>query len=424
MPRRPTLKPKRLPNGSWQLNVPASLSKTGSRARPEFTSKQEASVYAKTLLAHISKHGASSTQFKSSEANDAKAALRMLGNASLQGDHELTLKAAVRHYLEHLKHEETARSFEEVYRLSVESRRNRKGWSTNHEQEAVAIMKGPLPHTRASEDMRVKKRGFLHYFGSTAIDRIEEDQVTNFLQDHYSSSASNYNRALRTIKPVFKYAHDRGWIQYDPTRGIHLRDNKKRPEVLRIEDFNRVVELIQTDEYRSLAPGIAILMFAGLRPSELMGNRDKESLDWDKLVLKPKGAHKKPYIHVAPEHDKLKEGRLVEMEPNLIKWLETVPQDERVGSVCGQKDCQTKYKKLRQEAGLKGMHDIFRHSFGTYHYHQYSDMGRTMMQMGHTDPKTFKDHYHNYNPEEDAQHLYWQLLPKGATLGRLVEFAS
>ena len=74
MPRRPTLKPKRLPNGSWQLNVPASLSKTGSRARPEFTSKQEASVYAKTLLAHISKHGASSTQFQSSEANDAKAA--------------------------------------------------------------------------------------------------------------------------------------------------------------------------------------------------------------------------------------------------------------------------------------------------------------------------------------------------------------
>ena len=50
------------------MNVPASLSKTGSRARPEFTSKQEASVCAKTLLAHISKHGASSTQFKSSEA--------------------------------------------------------------------------------------------------------------------------------------------------------------------------------------------------------------------------------------------------------------------------------------------------------------------------------------------------------------------
>ena len=31
MPERATLKPKRLPNGSWQLNVPASLSKTGSR---------------------------------------------------------------------------------------------------------------------------------------------------------------------------------------------------------------------------------------------------------------------------------------------------------------------------------------------------------------------------------------------------------
>ena len=170
--------------------------------------------------------------------------------------------------------------------------------------------------------------------------------------------------------------------------------------------------------------GVAILMFAGLRPSELMGNRDKEPLGWEKIILKPKGAHKKPYIHVPPENDKLKEGRLVDMEPNLIKWLEAVPKSERKGAICAFSKYGSKYNRLRKEAGIKGKHDVFRHSFGTYHYHQYSDMGRTMKQMGHTDPKTFKDHYHNYNPEEDAQHLYWRLLPEGATLDKVVEFAS
>ena len=53
-------------------------------------------------------------------------------------------------------------------------------------------------------------------------------------------------------------------------------------------------------------------MFAGLRPSELMGNRDKKPLDWDKIILRPKGAHTKPYIDVPPESDKLKEGSLVD----------------------------------------------------------------------------------------------------------------
>lgn len=423
MPKRPNLTPKRLPNGNWQLNIPASLSKTGARARPEFSSKQEASVYAKRLLGHIAKHGSSSTQFTSSEATDAKAALRMLRETSLHGEYELDLKAAVKHYLAYLEHEEHSRSFEEVYQRSVESRKNRRGWSTSHEQEAVAVMEGPLPHTRAKEHQRVKARGFLHYYGQNAIDRITEDQIMEFLNGHHGSSASSFNRALRTIKPVFKHAHDRGWVQHDPTRGMHLRDNKKRPEVLSIEEFRRVVKLIQTDEYRELAAGIAILMFAGLRPSELMGNRDKDPLGWDKVVLKPKGVHKIPYVHVAPENDKLKEGRLVDMEPNLIKWLEAVPEEERTGSVCG-KEYQTKYKKLREEAGLKGKHDVFRHSFGTYHYHKYSNMGRTMKQMGHTNPKTFKDHYHNYNPEEDAPHLYWKLLPKGVSLDNVVEFAS
>ena len=124
--------------------------------------------------------------------------------------------------------------------------------------------------------------------------------------------------------------------------------------------------------------------------------------------------HKKPYIHVPPESDKLKEGRLLEMEPNLIKCLETVPNEERVGPICAFRKLDRRYNRLRNTAGVKCKRDVFRHSFGTYHYHQYSEMGRTMKQMGHTDLKTFKDPCHNYNPEEDAYYLYWRLLPEGA----------
>lgn len=44
--------------------------------------------------------------------------------------------------------------------------------------------------------------------------------------------------------------------------------------------------------------------------------------------------------------------------------------------------------------------------------------------MGYTHPKAFKDQYHNYNPEKDAHHLCWRLLPEGAALDEVVEFMS
>ncbi|MFL3659998.1 MAG: hypothetical protein ACJ07L_18365, partial [Opitutales bacterium] len=96
MPKRAQLTPKKLPNGNWQLNVPANLSGTGSRSRPEYGSKQEALVEAKRLRGHIAKHGSGSTRFTSSEANDAQAALSTLSEANFRENYDLTLKAAAR----------------------------------------------------------------------------------------------------------------------------------------------------------------------------------------------------------------------------------------------------------------------------------------------------------------------------------------
>jgi hypothetical protein len=88
-----------------------------------------------------------------------KAAHTILGVADLSGDHDLTLKAAARHHVEYLEKEECASTFEEVYQHSVQSMKSRRGWSTNHEQEAVAVMEGPLPQSSSDESERVRERG-------------------------------------------------------------------------------------------------------------------------------------------------------------------------------------------------------------------------------------------------------------------------
>ena len=87
--------------------------------------------------------------------------------------------------------------------------------------------------------------------------------------------------------------------------------------------------MIQEERLSSIRAGIAIQLFAGLRPSEVKGNRDKSPLDWDSVILEPKGVYQDPQIKVSKEQAKGSSQRLVSVEPNLVRWLKSVPEDER-----------------------------------------------------------------------------------------------
>ncbi|MDA9764933.1 site-specific integrase [Opitutales bacterium] len=412
MPRTTKLKPVKVGDGKWRLNIPAEYSNTGKRRRMLFPSEAKAEAEVRRLKGHVSKHGSASTRFTNEESTDARAALSMLKDSNLKEDHDLTLKAAVKHYLEHLHEAETSVTVAEVFKASLRERTEDRGrkWSTQHEQETRAVMLGPLPNTRASEDRRETKKGFLYHFGERSVDSVGKDEILRFIRKYYGSSDYNFNRALRTIKPIFQYAQKKGWARVSPTAEIYARDAYTETEVLKIEEFNLASELMQTDKFRDISAGIAILMWAGLRPSELMGNNDKPPLLWEDIYLNPQGAHTKPYIDVKDVNAKGSDGRLVEIEPNLVSWLEDVPKEKREGPVLAGRG----YKEFRKALGVTGKHDIFRHSYATYHFHHFKSIDQTMVQLGHTNRKTFEKHYKRYNPEEDSAFLYWQIVPEGA----------
>ncbi len=425
MPRRPNLKPKRNKQGEWFIDLPPRYSSTGKRQRRYFPSEARAQIESRGIEIHVKKHGVDSTRFAASESSDAKAAIKMLKSLNLKGDYELTLKAAVKHYSEHLIGLEKARTVSEALRASVDyrTRRTGKSWSHGHKRELNSIMYGPLPKPRAKEDERIKERGFLVHFGDRNVDSITEEEISNFLEKHHRASEYQYNQALRHISPIFSHAHKRGWITLNPTAFIPKKNIRAETEVLTIKEFRRAAELIQTDEYRNIAAGISILMFAGIRPTELMGNEDKPPLLWESVILNPQGVHTKPYIDIPEANAKGVDGRQVQMEPNLVKWLEGVPNEKRKGAIFPKAKYHYKYSKFREALGVTGKKDIFRHSFGTYYFHHFESLEKTMSQMGHTSRSTFEKHYKRYNPEEDSAFLYWQIAPEGATVPEVGHFA-
>ena len=111
------------------------------------------------------------------------------------------------------------------------------------------------------------------------------------------------------------------------------------------------------------------------------------------------------------------------MEPNLVKWLEGVPKERRKGAILSEAN-DYRYRRFREALGVAGKKDIFRHSFGTYHFHHFESLEKTMSQMGHSNRRTFEKHYKRYNPEEDSAFLYWQIVPEGATVPEVVQFVA
>ena len=140
----------------------------------------------------------------------------------------------------------------------------------------------------------------------------------------------------------------------------------------------------------------------------------------EKIITNPTGAHTLPYIEISPEQSKGTSARLITIQPNLLKWIETVPESKRVGFIIPS-NFDRLMKSFRLEAGIKGNRNIIRHSFGAYHYHRWADQGATMKEMGHTKVSTFMKHYYAWNPEEDAPYLYWRLLPKGAEMNNVIK---
>lgn len=101
--------------------------------------------------------------------------------------------------------------------------------------------------------------------------------------------------------------------------------------------------------------------------------------------------------------------RVIDMMPNLRAWL--LPYAARSGRVQPAK-YQARWDELRRQAGLYDHwpHDGLRHSFGTWHYAKFQDLGKTAAQMGHSQPMITRKHYVvRVDPRRADE--YWNLAP-------------
>ena len=95
-------------------------------------------------------------------------------------------------------------------------RRTERRGETNHAGDWKAIMLGPLPHAKASEEDRVVEKRLFHIFGGKLIDEIASEEIRAWMKKCHDTSDSVWNRAYRQISPASNYAQSRGLISTNP----------------------------------------------------------------------------------------------------------------------------------------------------------------------------------------------------------------
>jgi integrase len=132
-------------------------------------------------------------------------------------------------------------------------------------------------------------------------------------------------------------------------------------------------------------------MFAGLRISEIK-KADWKDVDWERGVIHVKGKVRSMAK------------RPVDLEPVLVDWLKPLAQTE--GDICTP-ERPGDIEELRKLT-YHFPSNVFRHSYGSYHWGAFQNPQKTAMEMGHTNLQMLYKYYRKPLPQKIAA-PFWQL---------------
>lgn len=197
---------------------------------------------------------------------------------------------------------------------------------------------------------------------------------------------------------LFAWAVKRGLLAQNPVARVERpRVEAKPPEILTPSEARRFLDLARTERPRVL-PCVAVMLFAGIRPTEA------ERLRWEDVRLAS------GRIVVESAASKVRQRRLVTIEPALAAWLELTPKENRKGTLAGRAHAWH-MERLRAAFGHRHA-DVLRHSFVSYHVAHFRDIPRTAMEAGHSVDILMRHYRELTTPEAAAE--FWAIRPLSA----------
>jgi integrase len=379
MARPLELKPYRMANGRWHVNVIAALSPKGKRQRRLFDSRQAALAHIEELKAPRDNLAVTERTLSSAQLLDAAAALDLLAEHP-----SVSLSDAAMVYLESVRTRSTSVTVAELFDQFRQAKKHRSKFY--------------------QRDIRWAKER-LAPFAQKLVSDVTRSDIASAVAGLPDSSRNNI---LRTLRAIFRYAHDLGYIRELPVRKNDFVEVKRTElNVLPVGKIRRLLEAALRYD-AALLPLLLVETFAGVRPAEAA------RVLWSDIDL----LRRKLIIRAVIS--KTGSARPIELAPCALAWFQlyavtNVAQTSGAIAPWPESVLRTRLRKVRYYAGYRGAGaewtpGALRDAFCSYHLAHYGSIDRMITEAGHTDLRTTKDHYLGLVTKEAAAE-FWNLFP-------------
>ena len=216
-------------------------------------------------------------------------------------------------------------------------------------------------------------------------------------------SAHTFDKARRLLHCFFAYALQHNWCSENPVNRLQVKKKKELTvPVLRLAEINRLLDSVAKPEHRECAAAVGLMLWGGLRPTEVTRLRWVD-VDLEDMV-----------VRVLPRVSKTGGARLVTIQPILLRWLNRLcPLEARSGLVAP-RNWVRRWQFLRRDAELIPWRaDALRHTFASYHLRHFADIQQLQLEMGHSTAHLLFSRYLNlgFISKADAA-AFWGLRRK------------
>jgi integrase len=264
----------------------------------------------------------------------------------------------------------------------------------DHEREQDLLSEPYL--TRVKRDL---KRLQKHFPGATVAELTGARLIGYF--EARRAAHKTFNNRRGVVSAFLKFALQRDWIAENPLAKIpahRIRRRRGGAATLTAAQAQELMEFIETN-HSAAVPFFALCLFAGIRPCLRTGE-----------ILRLKPEHVKlaeGIIRIDGEVSKVREPRMVKIQPNLAAWLRAYPLE--IFPII-----PTNLQHLREKAVEKFnlTHDIMRHSFISMFVAKFRSIGEAAIQAGNSEG-IIRRHYLDLKNTVEAE-SYWSIVPKRA----------
>jgi site-specific recombinase XerD len=222
-------------------------------------------------------------------------------------------------------------------------------------------------------DRKSAMSSFVQKHGDKLLTNLNQQTIKKFIYKPKISQVTK-NGYIRVFKGFFKFCVEQGWLLKSPTESIKQgRVDQVEPTIFSVAESKKLIETARKLFDGETLAYFSLLLFAGLRPSEVHGGllwnpkkANTKPLEWSEVRLN------KQFPEITLLHTKGRVIRKIPLMPNCATLLNEVKDR----SIIPKDGFRRKYNKVRQEAGVKWKEDICRHSWVTYLFAKDEDLTR------------------------------------------------